>query len=88
MNKSKGMAKLPNNILLRGCSLSITARSPHRKEAMSWQQSFSTIVADVLRLIVRGALLIDCILIAAFSTWFVFKSVLEIRNWLNGWLFD
>jgi len=55
---------------------------------MAWQTSFAVFLQDMLRLAVRSCLLIDGILVALFSVWFVANSMYELMQWFDGWLFD
>lgn len=54
---------------------------------MSWRSTFATFLQDMLRLAVHSCLLIDGILIALFSVWFVANSMEKLMNWLKTWLF-
>jgi hypothetical protein len=52
-----------------------------------WREPVLNWLADGLKLAVRACLLIDAIVIAAFSVWFVSKGVLKLAHWLDTWLF-
>ncbi len=54
---------------------------------MSWRNTVTDWLADILRLIARAGLLIDAILISIFSVWFVYKGCAKLMELLNGWLF-
>jgi hypothetical protein len=50
---------------------------------MSWRQSIISVLSDALRFIVTGCLMIDGILLAAFSVWFVGRFLLQVFRLLN-----
>jgi hypothetical protein len=52
-----------------------------------WREPVMNGLADGLKLAVRACLLVDGIVIAAFSVWFVTKGVLKLAHWLDSWLF-
>lgn len=54
---------------------------------MAWRQKLTEVMADVLRFMVRGALLIDGIAISAASVWLVAKLCWFTIHWLDRVLF-
>ena len=50
---------------------------------MSWAQSKIGVLADLLRFASVGFLMIDAILLALFSTWFVARLLWQIVQLLN-----
>ena len=50
---------------------------------MAWQKNIADWLTDALRLIARAGLLIDAILLSAFSTWFVAKSCWKLMDLLD-----
>ncbi|MBN1546684.1 MAG: hypothetical protein JW902_08505 [Syntrophaceae bacterium] len=55
---------------------------------MPWKQTFSVLLVDCWRLIVRFCLFIDLILLALFSVWFVSKFLFHFLGWLDRILFS
>ncbi len=55
---------------------------------MSWKQSITILMAEILRMAIRACLFIDGILIALASVWFCFRVLHFTINWLNRVLFD
>ena len=54
---------------------------------MNWRKTVFDWCADFLRLIARLGLLVNCILISAFTVWFVWKSGWKLMDLCNTWLF-
>jgi len=50
---------------------------------MSWRQSIINVLSDALRFIVTGVLMLDVILLAAFSLWFCAKFLWQLVKLLN-----
>ncbi len=55
---------------------------------MSWKQSITILMAEILRMAIRACLFIDGILIALASVWFCCKFLYFSMNFLNHVLFD
>ena len=55
---------------------------------MSWRQKLTDRLADVLRFIVRGALLMNCILASLASVYFVAKLLWWTIRWLDKVIFS
>ena len=55
---------------------------------MTWRKHVGDICADLLRLIARAGLLLDCIIISAFTVWFVWKGCWKLADHFNDWLFS
>ena len=50
---------------------------------MKWNKTALTWLTDGLRAFVKAALIIDAIMLAFFSTWFVAKLLLRLSEWLD-----
>jgi len=55
---------------------------------MNWHRNIGDVLADALRLLARAGLLINAIILSAFSVWFVFKGCLKLAQTLDAWLFQ
>ena len=55
---------------------------------MSWKQSIPSLLIDILRVAIRGCLLINGILLALFSIWFTVRFLYSGMHWLSRVLFD
>lgn len=55
---------------------------------MSWKQSTVEFLSDALRFSVRACLLVDGILMAVLSVWFVWRFVWHVKGWLARVMFD
>lgn len=59
-----------------------------RRHAMAWKPtSWIERLPDVLRLIVKAALIIDLIVVSLFSIWVVVRGCQQIVEILNRWVF-
>lgn len=54
---------------------------------MKWRQDITEKLAEILRFTIRGALLVNGILAALFSIWFVGNLLWFTLRWLNRTLF-
>jgi len=54
---------------------------------MSWQRNLTERIADTMRFIGYGFLLVDAIILSLFTVWFVSKFVWHIVQWLNRIMF-
>ena len=54
---------------------------------MSWKTRMLDILRDVLRFGVAGCIILDGILLALFSLWFVYKFVWQLQDYLSRTLF-
>ena len=54
---------------------------------MNWRKNSGQLAADILRMIARACLLIDCIIICAFTVWFVWKGAWKLMDLCNTWFF-
>jgi hypothetical protein len=55
---------------------------------MAWRQKLTDLMADYLRFLGRGALLVNVILLALASVWFVGKFLWFLTNFLNRTMFS
>jgi len=55
---------------------------------MAWKQKLTAGMADVLRFLIRGALLVDAILIACGSIYFITKFMYFSLRFLDRTLFS
>jgi len=52
-----------------------------------WRDPVMNCLVDALKLSVRACLLIDGIILSAFTVWLVYNGVIKLGRWLNEWLF-
>ena len=50
---------------------------------MKWNKTALTWLTDGLRAFVKAALIVDAIMLAFFSTWFVAKFLIRLSQWLD-----
>lgn len=55
---------------------------------MSWRKTISENIADLLRFLGYGFLILDGIILALFSFWFVCKFIWQLVNWLDRVMFS
>lgn len=55
---------------------------------MSWRKNLADWLTDLLRLAARAGLLIDAIIISAFTVWFVAKGCRKLMELVDEWLFQ
>jgi hypothetical protein len=55
---------------------------------MAWHQKLTENMADLLRFLARGALLVNAIVLALASVWFIAKFVWFTINFLNRTMFS
>lgn len=55
---------------------------------MSWRKNISENIADILRFLGYGFLIMDGIVLAVFSLWFVCKFTWQLAHWLERMWFS
>jgi hypothetical protein len=55
---------------------------------MSWRKNISENIADILKFLGHGFLILDAIVLAAFSFWFICRFTWQLAHWLQRILFS